>query len=104
MISPLEWLLTANKRRRKLPQTTEWFSGLTAPKRSGWYERHFTDSPVIGDASMQWWDGYQWLAHPRNILPHWRQIGDYPCWRGLAEDPSASPASHDTQGTQGEKN
>jgi hypothetical protein len=84
MINPIEWLKTANKRRPKLPHTTEWFNGLTAPMRPGWYERHFTDSPVIGDASMQWWDGACWYIEPYG-LPHWRQVGDYPAWRGLAK-------------------
>jgi hypothetical protein len=99
MISPIEWLKTANHRRPKLPHTTEWFSGLTAPTQPGWYERHFTDSPVIGDVSMQWWNGKQWYAHPRNVLPHWRQVGDYPAWRGLAEDPKA--ASHEAAEQKG---
>lgn len=99
MISPLEWLLTANKRRPRLPNTTRWFSGLIAPTRPGWYERHFVDSMVINDATMQWWDGAVWRAKP-DSPPHWRQVGDYPCWRGLAENPdrAAKMASHNTQG------
>jgi hypothetical protein len=96
MISPLEWLLTANKRRPKLPHTTKWFSGLTSPALPGWYERHFIDSPSIGDATMQWWDGEFWRANPEWAM-HWRQVGDYPCWRGLAEDPSAAKAESPTR-------
>lgn len=84
MISPLEWLETANRRRPKLPHTTEWFSGLTKPKLVGWYERHFTDSPMIGDHTVQWWDGLNWYARPDAAMPHWRQVGEYPAWRGLS--------------------
>jgi hypothetical protein len=96
MIDPFKWLETASRRRPKLPHTTEWFSGLTKPTRPGWYERHFADSPVIGDASMHWWDGKKWYAHPRNVLPHWRQVGDYPAWRGLN-----APAKQNKEGANG---
>lgn len=84
-IDPIKWLETANQRRPKLPNTTEWFDGTTAPVHAGWYERHFTDSPSIGDATMQWWDGMSWYARPCDVFPHWRQVGDYPCWRGRSE-------------------
>lgn len=84
-ISPAEWLDVANRRRPKLPHTTEWFDGTTAPTLPGWYERHFTDSPRIGHATMQWWDGEFWRAHPEWAM-HWRQVGDYPAWRGLMEE------------------
>jgi len=80
-LDPIEWLETANHRRPKLPHTTQWFDGTTKPTREGWYERHFTDSWGIGDASMQFWDGVCWRSSPA-APPHWRQVGAYPAWRG----------------------
>ena len=82
-LDPDEWLAIANFVRPKLPSTTKWFSGVTHPTRIGWYERHFTDSRSIGDGTMQYWTGKEWRARP-DFIPHWRQVGDYPCWRGLA--------------------
>lgn len=80
-IDPKKWVEKANERRPKLPGTTEWFDGTTAPVHAGWYERHFTDSMSIGDATMQWWDGEFWRGRPSGAA-HWRQVGDYPAWRG----------------------
>ena len=87
MIDPKYWLLIANDRRPKLPITTDWISGEEAPVRVGWYERHFTDSMMAGGEkwSMQYWDGEYWRAKPE-CIPHWRQVGDYPCWRGLTAE------------------
>lgn len=89
-IIPEVWLAVANERRPKLSQTTEWFSGLIAPVRVGWYERHFTDSMVASDngsmnASMHYWDGKFW-SHKDGGISHWRQVGDYPAWRGLSSE------------------
>lgn len=53
------------------------------PTEVGWYERHFTDSLIIGDSTMHWWDGQVWRNKPDGIV-HWRQVGDYPAWRGLS--------------------
>lgn len=86
-ITPKRWLVTANARRPKLPNTTDWYPGTARPARVGWYERHFTDSPLIGDATMQYWDGEFWRRSPTGAA-HWRQVGDYPAWRGL-KHPSA---------------
>jgi hypothetical protein len=91
-LDPKPWVNVASTRRPKLPHTTEWFDGTTAPTRPGWYERHFTDSMVIGDATMQYWDGEFWRNRPHGTA-HWRQVGDYPAWRGLAEPPQ--PRLHD---------
>ena len=33
---------------------------------------------------MQYWDGEFWLT--REGKPHWRQVGDYPAWRGFARE------------------
>lgn len=81
-INPLNWLKVANACRPKLPHTTDWIDGTQAPVHIGWYERHFTDSMFTGAVSMHWWDGQCWKADP-DAPPHWRQVGDYPCWRGL---------------------
>lgn len=93
-LTPEIWVNVANERRPKLPITTEWFDGTTAPTRPGWYERHFTDSPMIGDATMQWWDGSHWYTAPGG-LRHWRQVGDYPAWRGRFRP--YLPALHDNE-------
>jgi hypothetical protein len=89
-INPLEWVAVANERRPNKPGLTVWFSGNEAPPMSGWYERHFTDSMIIGDSTMQWWDGKYWRSSP-NAQPHWRQRFDYPAWRGMVPiDPQAT--------------
>ena len=58
---------------------TPWFSGHTCPTRIGWYERLFTDGVY-----WAYWDGSRWF-HRHGPAPHWYQVGDYPCWRGLIE-------------------
>lgn len=85
-IDPAEWLKVANARAKKTRRVTPWFPGTTRPVRIGYYERHFTDSQIV-DAkySLHWWDGLVWRATP-NSVAHWRQVGDYPCWRGLAQE------------------
>ena len=52
-----------------------WQSGKTHPLAKGVYKRHFTDGIF-----EQYWDGKQWLFSV-NGDRHWRQVGDYPCWR-----------------------
>lgn len=52
-----------------------WQSGKTHPPAKGVYKRHFTDGIF-----EQYWDGKQWLFSV-NGDRHWRQVGDYPCWR-----------------------
>lgn len=92
MICPIAWLEVANERAPKFGGVTDWIDGTQAPVRVGHYERHFTDSPTIGFASMQYWDGSQWLI--RGMLkPHWRQVGDYPAWRGITEEQAALHAA-----------
>lgn len=83
-IDPIKWLAVANERAPKFGGVTGWIDGTQAPARVGYYERHFTDSPSIGFASMQYWDGEKWLTSTGMV--HWRQVGDYPCWRGLTEE------------------
>lgn len=85
------WIAMAELRRPKMPNSTYWFDGTThlEPERTGSYERHFTASSELGDATMQWWDGALWRVGGADGLPHWRQVGDYPAWRGLAHDPEA---------------
>ena len=84
-IDPIKWLEVASARCPKLPFTTEWLPGTVAPVRVGFYERHFTDSAFIGNASMQYWDGEYWRARPGSAA-HWRQVGDYPAWRGITAE------------------
>lgn len=83
-ISPADWLAIANKRAPQRPNVTEWFSGDTHPAKPGCYERLFTDGIM-----SQWWSGSEWMTHSptdwRGSSAHWRQAGDYPCWRGCVE-------------------
>lgn len=80
-IDPQEWLAVAERLRPRAEGLTNWFPGNIAPAHVGWYERYFTDSTIIppGD-SMQYWDGRFWLT--KQGRQHWRQVGDYPAWRG----------------------
>ena len=81
-IGPVFWLTIANERHPKSDSVTDWIPGNVAPVRSGYYERHFTDG-----SEFHHFDGEVWRssdpAEKRGRMPHWRQVGDYPCWRGL---------------------
>lgn len=82
-IDPADWLVEWSRSTSRAAEavTTEavtpWFSGATNPLLTGWYERMFTDGLL-----RQWWDGLHWYSITGS-KPHWRQVGDYPCWRGL---------------------
>jgi hypothetical protein len=83
-IDPHEWRNKAEEIFPRVPFVTEWFDGTQAPVRVGWYERHFSDWKLT--ASMfHYWDGTYWRAGPK-YAPHWRQVGDYPAWRGITQD------------------
>lgn len=84
MICPIEWRDKAATRAPSLAHLTDWIDGTQAPVRVGYYERHFTDSLIICD-SVQYWDGEAWMWRP-GAPPHWRQVGDYPAWRGITEE------------------
>lgn len=67
-------------RRTRPPQrgTTSWISGLEAPVRIGWYDRNYADAMC-----RTYWNGSQWMTSDAiDAFPHWRQVGDYPAWRG----------------------
>jgi hypothetical protein len=82
-IDPIKWLEVANQRAPKKRGLTPWFPGTMKPVVKGWYERHFTDSTTIPhDYNMQWWNGKFWSSF-KGGMPHWRQVGDYPAWRGV---------------------
>lgn len=84
-IDPIWWVGQAEIRSPRPCFMTHWYDGTTHPARPGYYERHFTDSLTIsGTASIQYWDGEFWSAE-QGWKPHWRQVGDYPAWRGLTE-------------------
>ena len=56
---------------------------VTALRQPGRYERHFTDSMITSKPhSMHWWNGKFWSSE-KGGEPHWRQVGDYPAWRGV---------------------
>lgn len=58
----------------------EWTSGRIAPRAVGFYRRMFSDGPLY-----QWWDGQAWLSGGAGTAPHWRTLGDYPCWKVASE-------------------
>ena len=59
-----------------------WACGSAAPPSPGQYERLYTDGTY-----RHWWTGEHW-ASVENGRPHWRQVGDYPCWRPIGSSPS----------------
>lgn len=78
-IDPIYWLSITNE-RHATQSYTPWFDGTTHPARVGWYDRCFTDGTY-----RHWWDGVHWYSNQLIMTePHWRQVGDYPSWRGLA--------------------
>ena len=79
-IDPLHWLTIANERAPKSKSVTDWFHGGIAPVRPGYYERHYTDGNYL-----HYWSGKQWHSQ-KDCAPHWRQVGDYPAWRGLTHN------------------
>lgn len=84
-IDPADWIAVAIRRHDENP--TPWFPGDVSPARVGWYDRCFTDGTF-----RHWWDGTKWMCSNLSLaVPHWRQVGDYPCWRGTfnAEPPHA---------------
>jgi|ERR1035437_1550958 hypothetical protein len=86
MITATDWLDKVNTRLMWInvaatgEEVTPWFSGETKPSRNGWYERFFTDGIY-----RHYWDGYTWSRFIAGDA-HWRQVGDYPCWRGLVKE------------------
>jgi hypothetical protein len=86
VIDPVFWLTIANERQPQSKSVTPWFSGAIAPVHSGYYERHYTDGNY-----MHYWCGTQWHSQA-GCMPHWRQVGDYPAWRGLSRRATPPPA------------
>ena len=76
VINPDKWIEKIKDFHRS-PGTTEWQNGKTHPELPGWYERYFTDGTFF-----HWWNGKQWCVG-KALAPHWRQVFDYPAWRGL---------------------
>jgi hypothetical protein len=92
-IEPAEWARHADNctmcGKHKRPRgVTQWLDGRTTPARVGWYERLFTDGVY-----RQFWDAYAWHAKPGGVR-HWRQVGDYPAWRGLTCTAFMSPSRY----------
>ncbi len=83
VIDPIKWLDVANLDAPKKRGITRWFPGTIKPAHKGWYERHFTDSTIVpAHHNMHWWNGKFWSSR-KGGEPHWRQVGDYPTWRGV---------------------
>ena len=100
MIDPQKWLAVAQRVRPSTIGLTQWFCGSVAPIHVGWYERFFTDSETIPvEASMQYWDGHRWLISEGR--EHWRQVGEYPCWRGATDRLSAGQVVTLLRGSRG---
>jgi hypothetical protein len=79
MIDPETWCATRNQTPppHGMPP---WTPGSLAPSRISYYQRCFTDG-----VARQFWDGASW-NRDADSPPHWRQVGDYPCWRSEAAD------------------
>ena len=60
---------------------TPWYPPRTHPSRIGYYDRKYSDGVY-----RHYWNGEYW-AQSEHSAPHWRQVNDYPVWRGLAEPP-----------------
>jgi hypothetical protein len=75
-LDPAAWVRSKRHDHRRRG-TTPWKVGTVAPRLVGWYDRLFTDGVY-----RQWWDGKEWRCGKDGVA-HWRQVGDYPCWRGL---------------------
>lgn len=71
---PEIWML----RSRQLPTRTAWYAPGTHPVRRGYYERNYVDGIYL-----HYWDGKVWRSSKDSRHPHWRQVNDYPMWRGL---------------------
>lgn len=82
-IDPNEWRAVARRRCPPARGLSDWYPGTERPGCVGRYERFFTDSMIVPPSvSVQYWDGEHWLTDQGQ--PHWRQVGDYPAWRGLS--------------------
>jgi hypothetical protein len=85
------------------PRLTDWFPSTVKPVLKGVYER----AVLRKTDRYSYWDGSYWGLS--EISPEaayrWRELrSSYQSrkWRGLAENPSAAPASHDTKGSRDE--
>ena len=60
-----------------------WSAGDTKPATAGYYLRQFTDGEF-----RQYFDGNKWfsvrIGTDEILYEHWRQAGDYPCWRAYS--------------------
>lgn len=80
IINAKEWVKEAIRRHSQ--EVTPWFDGATHPSRVGYYDRCFTDGTI-----RHYWNGSVWMESSLTLArPHWRQVGAYPCWRGLVKD------------------
>ena len=61
-----------------MPKLTPWYPSGTHPVRKGYYDRAYMDGIY-----RHYWDGIFWRSW-HGSDPHWRQIKDYPLWRGLS--------------------
>lgn len=83
-IDPAEWHGQVIAMHPRPKDHTHWFPGTVAPARSGPYQRCFTDGVYV-----HWFDAERgtWHHDRKASPPHWRQVGDYPAWRGLSKKP-----------------
>lgn len=62
---------------------TPWFSGEKFPKRTGWYERRYSDTDMI---HMARWNGNAWVfSDDRHASLYQNEE-----WRGLANKPKGA--------------
>lgn len=65
---------------------TLWYPSGTHPAHVGYYERQYCDGVYL-----HYWDDKVWRSD-KHSAPHWRQVNDYPTWRGLRRAPSTENA------------
>lgn len=82
IIDPAKWLARTAAYIPQKRYHTRWFPGTVAPVHKGFYERYFCDSSLMTAPFFHYWNGKFWSAQ-KGGSPHWRQVGDYPAWRGL---------------------
>ena len=60
---------------------TNWYPSTIKPARKGWYEIKWPS----GNVRMRYWNGMEWVFHPRGQLSMFDFLGTMGYWRGLTE-------------------
>lgn len=80
-LTPGYWVKRAAEISSKDNSKTDWHEGTISPVHVGYYERIYTDGIY-----KHYWDGKNWRFEKYDSNIHWRQVGDYPAWRGITRE------------------